>query len=266
MLDLRFEGYLFFLNEWTIFLGTIILYLIATEIGYQIGKRIKEPHINKLKPHVESIQTSVIGLLALLIGFTFAMSITRYENRKQFLVEEADAIETSFLRSQILEEPYHTQLAALLKQYIDNRLEYLTVGLDSYKLNQALARTNDLQQKMWSIGIEAAKHDQRYEYAALALSSLNELINLHNLRLQAALNQVPETILFLIILVTAFSMALTGYDMGLDKQRNVYITAYLAVLIAAVTIVIIDLDRPGRGMIKENMSSMIRLSEEMKKK
>lgn len=266
MFDDFLNSYIFFCSEWVLGLGMLFCYCAAAELGYQVGKRNHSADLEKLKPHVSSIQNSVLGLLALLLGFTFSMSIARFETRKQLIIQEADAIGTAYLRTKIIKEPYQTQFSEQLKEYVNNRLEYLTIGLNIEKLKTALNRTEELHQKIWNTLVEASKNEDKLIYISLLMTSINEMIDLHAQRLQAAMNRVPDAILYLIFILAVLCLAITGYSMGLDHHRNLIITTILSFMIMAVIIVIIDLDRPGRGMIKENMSSMFILKEELNKK
>jgi ABC-type Fe3+ transport system permease subunit len=100
------EMNLFDVNMWLILIASVVLFLGATQIGLFLGRRAYQSGADEYKrSQISTIQVAILGLLALLLGFTFAMSMSRYDKRKQMVLEEANAISTTFLRTQLIPEP-----------------------------------------------------------------------------------------------------------------------------------------------------------------
>ena len=247
---------------------SLVLFVILTvtiRLGCHFGLR-KQAGINDAgRSQFASIQGAVLGLLALLLGFTFAMTVSRFDARKQLVLEEANAIGTAFLRAQLLPEPNRSEIAGLLRRYVDVRLLFYEAGIDEKKLRETNDQSERIQRQLWSQATAVAKLDKRAVTTGLFIQTLNEVIDLHAKRITAMQNHVPESIILLLCLVAILSLGLTGYGCGLAGQRHVIVTTTMAILIVAVIYLIIDLDRPRRGLIKVSQKSMIDLRESINK-
>jgi hypothetical protein len=129
------------------------LLLIAKEVGFRRGRVIRGRLEDPAKSELTTLQAAMVGLLALLLAFSFAMAESRFETRRQLVLEEANAVGTTYLRSQALAEPYQTKVASLLRQYVADRLEYYAAGNDPEKLDEVNQQTNQLQKELWSQAI-----------------------------------------------------------------------------------------------------------------
>jgi hypothetical protein len=152
------------------------------------------------KSELTTLQSAMVGLLALLLGFSFAMAESRFETRRQLVLEEANAVGTTYLRSQALAEPYQTKVAALLREYVADRLKYYAAGIDPEKLDEVNRQTGQMQTELWSQVMDAINKDPHSIPAGLFISSLNEVIDLHMKRDIARQNHVPEAVLSLLFL------------------------------------------------------------------
>jgi hypothetical protein len=169
------------------------------------------------------------------------MAASRYESRKQNVVDEANAIGTAYLRTELLPEPGRTAAADLFRQYTDVRLG---LARPDWYLNAASLlreKASKLQLELWAQGVAAAQADQRAVTTGLFVSALNEAIDSQARRDAGLKNHVPETVLFMIFAVAVAVMAM----------------ALMALLITLVVFVIMDLDRPYRGLITVSQQAMI---------
>jgi len=249
-----------------LFLVSIGALILFTELGFHVGRRAGRKTSEKALTQIGAIQAATLGLLALLLGFTFAMAMSRFDVRKQMVLDEANAIGTTFLRTQLLPEPMRRELAELLRRYVQVRLEFYEAGSDQKKLDAANQATTGLQMQIWSTAAALGEKEPRAVTIGLFLQSLNEVIDLHNKRLTALENHVPEIILFLLYFVALVATALIGYSCGLGGVRNFFVTVVSSILIAAVIIVIIDLDRPLHGLIQVSQQRMLELRKSMEGK
>lgn len=241
---------------WPLLFG---LLLLATEAGYRLGFRRRARIEDQSKSHVGTIEGGIFGLLGLLLGFSFAMAIARFEQRKALVLEESNAIGTTWLRTQLLPEPQRTEIAKLLKRYVDVRLSFHHAGADQEMLDEANQQTANLQEQLWGKAVAAAEKDLRSIPTGLFLQSLNEVIDLHAKRLTALQNHVPESIILLLVGVGILAMVVMGQGCGLSGHRHFLVTMASALLTATVVLLIVDLDRPRRGLIQVNQQSMIDL-------
>jgi hypothetical protein len=253
------EELLYHLDLWLIFLASMAFFLVVIEMSFRLGRRalsnLPQGEISELT----TIQGAMLGLLAPLLGFTFSMAITRFEARKQLVLDEANAIGTTFLRAQILPEPARQEISGLLRRYIEVRLESSQYHLDQEKIRRLAETTDQLQRQLWSQATAVGEREPRSVPAGLFISSLNEVIDLYAKQLVALENHVPEIIIILLYFIAISAFGLIGYSSGAGGRRNFCMTFIASFAIAAVILVIIDLDRPHRGLIKVSQKQMTEL-------
>jgi hypothetical protein len=212
-----------------------------------------------------TIEGAVIGVLALLLAFTLSMSITRYDTRRQLVLDEANAIGTTYLRAKMLPTPYPAPAADLLRQYVANRLEFYNAGIDDARLQAANDQAAQLQSRLWSIATAASAQDNRSISTGLFVQALNDTIDLQATRLAATRNIVPETVVLLLLAVAIAAAAIVGYNSGLSNRRHLFTGVMMIVLITLIVWILIDLDRPARGLILVSQQSMIDLQQALQR-
>lgn len=248
-------------GELALVLAALATFLVVIEISFRLGHRHQATAEASLKSHVSALQAALLGLLALLLGFAFAMAVSRFDTRKALVLEESNAIGTTYLRARLLPEPQRQELKKLLHAYVDARLAFYDAGTDRARLGAANTAAAQLSERLWSLAVGLADKDPRSVPLGLFVQSLNDVIDLHEKRLQALDNHVPEAVLYLLYGVASVALGFIGYGCGLDGQRRAVSTALVSILIALVLMVIIDIDRPRRGLIKVSQDSMIRLKQ-----
>ena len=248
-------------DEGVILILLFIALIVALEIGSWLGRKGCARIDDVGKSYVSSLQTSIIGLLALLLAFVLSMAINRYETRMQLVLNEANAIGTTYLRAKLLPSPYATDAATLLKQYVANRLEFYNAGIDEARLQAANDQAIQLQKQLWSIVTAASAQDNRSVPTGLFVQALNDTINLQTQRLAAFNNHVPEVVVWLLLGVAVAAAGVVGYNNGLGNRRHIFGALTLVVLLVVITWVIIDLDRPRPGLIQISQQSMVSLQD-----
>ena len=242
---------------------SIVAFLLIFECGYRIGQKRRASIDEASKTWVTAIYSAILGMLGLLLGFSFSLAQQRFEVRRQLVVEEANAIGTTYLRAQWLAEPYRGDIAKLLRQYVDARLPK---DLESRNIDELVQNVSVLSEslldQLWSHAVEVAKKHPT-PVVALFLSALNETIDLHAKRLAQFQNRVPESVLLLLYLFATVAMLITGYGSGLRTQRCVLPTVAMVVLLSTSLYVIVDLDRPRQGLINVIQESLIRLQQKL---
>lgn len=247
-------------NSWLVAFVLLIFLVAATQVGFVIGARARRREQNGISEAM-TIQAAVLGLLALLLGFSFSMAMNRYDNRKRLVVEEANAIGTTYLRARMLPQDHGVPIRRLLRQYVDNRLQFHLTGMDRDTVRRELERTNGLQEQLWSHAIAAVNTKPQPVPTGLFVQSLNDVIDDHAKRVQAFEDQVPDAIFVGIYVVAILAMSLTGRVCGLVDNRHVMPTMIAALLITLVIFMINDLDRPQQGIIRVSQQSMINLRD-----
>lgn len=255
---------LYGINEWLLGAGMLGLLVLATEIGFRLGRPYLLTLDDSLRAQIGTIQTAMLGLLGLLLGFSFSMAVNRYELRKQLVVTEANAIGTASLRGRFLPPAERAKAARLWQEYIDLRLEMVRFrSADADRFETLFARCEAIQAELWRQALDAARSEPRSVPAGLYLQALNAVIDTHMQRIIAYHNHVPETVFFLLLGVTVLAMVAVGYGCGQTNRRLALVTTATSVLFVAVIVTIIDFDRPQRGTIRVNQEAMIRLQQQL---
>ncbi|CAH1001749.1 hypothetical protein LEM8419_02655 [Neolewinella maritima] len=231
--------------------------VLAHEIGIRLGNFRLTQSDSDVKSQTSAIQGGVLGLLALILGFTFSMSIQRYDHRSGAEVNEANAIGTAELRTALLPAPYDAQAQAAIDEYIELRLRSSQVDLTHRDERRALnVATSALQQRIWDIGVAAADANPNPVKTGYFLQAVNELIDAYGSRLDALQRHVPPAIFYLLFVFFISTGALIGYSSGLGERRSRVPALVLTMLICLLVFIIIDLDRPRRGVIQVRQDSM----------
>jgi hypothetical protein len=257
-------------NDWLyrvpllfILLGLFVAMVVTWILGRAIGEHHRQQFDEEARSHASGLHGAMLGLLALLLGFTFSMAVQRFETNRDMVSHEASAIETAYLRADIADEPERLALKGLLRRYIDTRVTLYQAKIDQPKRAAINAETRRLQAEIWRHAMTTAARAPNSTMAALLVEAVNRVIDIYELRLHAVRNTVPPTILWLLILMSVAATALTGYVAGFGNKRHPAPTALVIALIALVILVIVDLDRPTRGFIRSGQGPMLELQHEM---
>jgi hypothetical protein len=224
---------------------SIVALLGAIEIGRWFGVRAKPEGIGS----VPTLEASVLGLLALMIGFTFAVALSRFEARREGVLNEANAIGTTALRARLLPAPHSQDCLKLLREYVQVRLDLTQKIPSPLDLKAVLDRSNAIQEALWLQAKEVAAKNNGMVPTGLFIQSLNEMIDNHEKRVIALTSRVPDIVLVVLYLIAMAASVFSGYAAGVESQRSRR-PMYVAMgLFIAVILLIQDLDRPTRGFI-----------------
>jgi hypothetical protein len=236
-----------------IFLASLVFILAATEIGRRLGAQSG----NKGSNTASMLAGAALGLLALMIGFTFAMTLSRFEARRDALLKEANAIGTTALRARMLPENQRREIFALLQDYVKIRLDLTEGALSGAELTSAIDRSNALQEKLWQQAMAAAAANETMVPAGLFIQTLNEMIDAQETRLTALRNRVPDVVILALFAVAAVAGAFAGYASVLETGRAVIAVYVMGLVVTSVIMLILDLDRPTAGFIDVSQQPMI---------
>src|SRR4030095_9003270 len=242
------------------FILTILLSLLCVELGFQLSMRRSVQGIEESQSSVGSMVSSTLGLLAFMLAFTFGVAASRFDDRRALVVEEANAIETAYLRADLIDEPHRSAVKNLLRGDVDSRVQ----GSQHASLREmAVRKSEELHDDLWAqAAIVGREHDS--DIMALFIDSVNQVINIHTKRLAAGTQgRVPESIWAALLFVSALSMAGMGYQIGLTRHRSWLASLILVLTFSTVMLLIADLDRPWEGLLNVSQQSLISLSEKI---
>lgn len=257
---MELTGLLDRLPLWTILPVTIAVALLSVEVGYRVARYREQHSVEEKESPVGGMVGATLGLLAFMLAFTFGLAGSRFEDRRQVLLSEANAIGTTYLRAAMLPEPMRTDTQNLLREYVEVRLEAVQSG----NVDQGVLKSEEMHEKLWSSAVAATEKD-RSPITALFVESLNEVIDLHAKRIMAGLrSRVPSVIWMVLYVLAILAMVMMGYHSGLAHSRRSIAVIALVIGFSSVLYLIADLDRPGQGTLRVSQQSMIDLRNSMK--
>jgi hypothetical protein len=255
---------LFNLNLWFAYGLGVAIVVAAAEVGRLIGTAWGRRRPEAKSAALSTLVGAALGLLSLMIGFTFAMTLSRFDARLSGVVNEANAIGTTALRARMLPEPHASEVKKLLRDYVQLRVDLSGASPSSISFEQAMSRSNEIQGELWQHAIAVSAADPRSTPTGLFVRALNEMIDLQETRLAARRNRVPAVVFVLLYAIAMVATGLGGYLDGLEGGgRGRIPIAIIAVMVASVIGVVGDLDRSQSGFITVNQQAMHNLRESM---
>ncbi|HVG26717.1 MAG TPA: hypothetical protein VM865_03845 [Acidobacteriaceae bacterium] len=239
----------------TFFVVTLVLLVLGAQLGSYLGRR-RGDWTEEESAAYKTIEGSVLALLGLLLGFSFAMGVSRYDLRKSLEVAEANDIGTTWLRTATLAEPERMAEQELLREYVPVRLAFLRAGTSQQRIDESIARAGAMQTRMWAIASGYAS-THKDPVTALFLSSLNSTIDVSEERTAALENRIPVSAWLMLLFIGLVSSILVGFETG---SRWFVLKLVLPVVVAAALSLTFDLDSSRSGFIRVEQRSMERVA------
>ena len=227
----------------------------VVEIGRRLALRTSVNGDKDLHEQIVAVRDGLSVLLSLLLAFSLAMVLTRFDLRKQLIVDEANAIGTTRLRAQMLAEPARGKILNLLRRYLDARIEFTEAGLHEEKLQVSFTQAKQLQDDLWQQAVAVAQQNPT-PITSIFVQSLNESIDLSERRLAALENRIPGVLWIVLIFISMFTCLLVGYSM---RRRALLVMLLWPLMISIVLALNADLDSPRAGLIQIGQQSIERL-------
>jgi|SRR5271157_1824320 len=246
-----------YLPFWGLFTATVAFVLLSVEAGFQLGRyRSRQPEHEHHAP-VGSVVSASLVLLAFILAFTFGMTVNRFQERRDLVLDDATAIEKVYLYARLLPEQTSKEVRTLVKEYVGVAVE---MRLDPKNLKQGIARSERLQNALWSQTVAVSQKAASPVMAALFVKSLSQMIDARTKRLDWTLrHRIPDSIWATLYVVAAFGMALMGYQTGLSGARSLLSAFWLGLAFSAVILLIAILDRPETTYTAVSQQAMIDL-------
>lgn len=255
---MSFDRTFYLIDHWIITLAMFAILVVASEIGYRAGSRKRGmPEVDRSL--ISGTGAAMLGLLGLLLGFTIAMAVGRWDERRAIIVEESNAIGTLWLRAGFLEGPERDELRKTLREYTETRIVLGGSRDDLETWREARAKSEMLHAPIWSAIERANKPGMSPAIMSSLLAAANELIDIHEIRLASIENYLPMSLLLLLVGVASVANGFLAWSFGSGAHSSRKSVWMLAILIAAVLLVITDLNRPQRGMISVGVDTLERV-------
>jgi hypothetical protein len=224
-----------------------------------LGKYRRARHEQEKQAPVGTMVGATLGLLAFILAFTFGLAAARFDARRQVLLDEANAIGTTYLRAGMLPEQGE-KIRALLRDYVATRLDAVRSG----NIAEGIQRSENIQQQVWSEAETLAQKNPNSIVVGLFVQSLNEMIDIHAKRLQAGVrSRIPGAIWIALFAVAALSLTAMGYHAGLAGTGRSLAVLAVAVTFSVVIELIADLDRPQEGVLRVSQQALLDVQRSM---
>jgi hypothetical protein len=238
----------------TLFLATVIVIAGAAELGAWLGRRVRASENDSTD--IGTLTGAALGLLALLLAFSFSLALSRYDARRTLVLEEANAIGSTANFALMLPEPARKPIVKMLRDYTEVRIG-LGVPYDPAKLQRDIALSLQLQAALWQQAVAVSAAAPQSLAAYRFIGSLNEINNIHESRLTALRYHVPGAVMLMLIGVAMVAMGFTGYQVGARETRGRVATLLMSLTVTVVIMLVVDLDRPARGLIQVPVQPLV---------
>ncbi len=223
--------------------------LLCMEVGRRVGARRLASDPTGASAGVGAVDGAVFGLLGLLLAFSFSGAASRFDVRRQLIVEEANAIGTAYLRLALLAPEAQAPLRAAFQRYVDTRLEVYRELPDIAAARQAHARSVKLAKDIWDQAVAACRAEGNPPATMLLLPALNEMIDITTTRAAATRTHPPSVVFAMMFALALAAAMLAGYGMAASRTRNWLHVLGFAVSMAVAVYLVLDLEFPRLGLI-----------------
>jgi hypothetical protein len=252
---------LFRLSSFELALVVFGIVLGSTLLGAFVGRRLRA-HSETLREPFGVVQAALLGLVALILAFGLTMAVGRYDQRRAAVVEDANAIGTTWLRAQTLREPIRTESLDGLKRYTDAVIVYSETVPGSDAELAAIAEAERLQRTLWGLAGEALAGSPTDSAPRLYVETLNEMIDEETVRISALQNRVPSAVLWIEIVGAAVGLGLLALYLAI-LSRGVVMVILAAAFVSVLLVITFDLDRPTRGLVTVPDTPLVALRASM---
>lgn len=235
----------------------LVSLVIAMQMGHLFARRLTPELRERIAGHVNLIQGSVLGLMALLLGFTFSLSLQRFDSRSEAAVNEANAIRAAYLRSELLPASVRDAVQESLRAFVDLRVEMVGVPTASEAESMGLmAEARRQVDALREQAVDAVRLDPRSPQAGPYVQAVNDMIGELVKRDAAMTRHVPDAVVLLLCGTFFLTAMIMGYATGIAGHRTSFVAYLMIGLIVILAYLILDLDRPRRGMVQVSEKSL----------
>jgi hypothetical protein len=241
-----------------LFAISLIVLWLSVQIGAFIRRRRPMPQDER--DDFTLVINAGLTLLALIIGFSFSMAVSRYDQRKDYEEEEANAIGTEYVRTDFLPASDAANVRNLLERYLEQRISFYTTH-DLYRLAQIDRETARLQSEMWTT-VKSSAEAHPTPPVTLAVWGMNDVLNRQGYTQAAWWNRIPVAAWSLMVFLAICCSLLVGYG---SRQRERFLFTVLPFLVSVAFFLIADIDSPRTGVIRVVPQNLISLSQSLHK-
>jgi hypothetical protein len=250
---------------WGVFLFSVTVILVAIEVGFRLGRRARERPSKPGKIQIGSVVTASLGLLGFILAFTYGSVISRYDVRKQLVLDEANAVGTTYLRADVLTDVDRAAVYRILDDYVTLRIEVVQ-GDNVDQTEDFLKKSEELLDGLWFVAVTIAEQHPT-PISALFMQSVNQVVDLHQARVTVGNDhRMPAVFWFALYGLTVIAMVVGGYDSGLNGGRRSF-TALISLTLAfsVVLALVVALDRPVGQISGVSQAAMVDIQQKIRR-
>ena len=246
---------------WIIGPGLFLALWIAAEAGFRLQRWLDRrlPASEDKGGGAGHILGVSLGLMSLLLSFTFSIAIDRYDTRRSLVLEEANAIGTAYQRAELLDGPLRGALLATLRDYTRVRIAFYEAGDDASKLADVERQTNALQGQLWAATGQAVRSLPNTDLSASLMDAMGHMFDQAPARKIALAAQIPTAVLFGLHVLLLASAIMLGAVLGQNNRRHPLLALMLLGLLSFTMTLIVDIDRPRQHHIQINQGPLLDL-------
>jgi hypothetical protein len=236
------------------FLVTLAIFSIAALLG-QLFRVRRSSQFESEELSVKTLLGASLGLFGVLLGFTFSMANSRFEERRQLEITEATNLQTLWYRTSFLPEPARSEERTLLRQYLPERIQFFDAAPNDPSYKEDLRQSALLQNRMWKI-VDDASSEPRNPATIQFNAALSDSIQAAEKRTAASENRLPVLSWAILLLLGSMACVLLGVDL---RAHSYLLRGMLQVALAAALVLTYDIDTPRVGFVQVRQRSMVRV-------
>jgi hypothetical protein len=241
----------------------LILAIIVSEVCYRAGRR-KVWENDRAHSIIVTIRASIIGFVALLLGFSFSVTSSRYGERSRLVMDDANAISTCYERAGLLAEPVRGRIRAALRRYVDLRLEHFERNVEPAEYRRVSQALDSTLGELWDGVTQAVALDRAVAFVSQIVPAANDVTDRYTEENWSWQFHLPSAIVLLLCLSVVVAAAQVGMSMAESGSRHAGLWVALMGLVMMVVFVVLDLDRPTGGLIQVSQRAMMEVRDGMK--
>jgi hypothetical protein len=248
---------------WGLFLLTLGILFVAFEAGFLLGRHRYNRFNTEKDSLVGPMVGAMLGLLAFMLTFSFGVAASHFNTRRHLVLDEANAIRSTYGMAKMLGEVPCDQSRDLLREYVDIRLQDFK---SSEEVMVAVSQSNEIQDQLWSIAMTGDANGTGTPSAWLYVQSLSDMVNMQAKRLNYGEYRKISASIWIVLYGLAFlSMSAMGYHAGLVGIRGFFVYPVLILAFSIVMVLIYDLDQPKQTLFKVSQRALVDLQQRIAK-
>jgi hypothetical protein len=258
------EEWIYTINEGVLSIASVLLLWGAAEVGVILARWPRSRHLGNPDRFLYTLATPLLGLLALMLGFSFGLSLSSHEARIMEVVDEANSIERADLRARMLQEPYASEVKALLKEYTILRIAHRADSINSPAMIMDVHNSLEIREKLWRVTMTAEAANRQPATTTLFVEALNNMIDTFAKRLAAERNHVPPPIFFMLQTIAMMAVGFSSYGAQLGGTYSRAAMWIVAATFGLIITLIFDLDNGRTGLITVSQQPLLDLLTTMR--